>query len=287
MNPVPSDCTENGRYVDLHLHTAYSDGSDVPRRVVERARNLGIAVIAITDHDTVAGVAEGAAAARELGVAFLPGVEISAEFSGREIHVLGLGIDVDCARLRKMLDGLLRDRAFRADQIIGRLNALGVPVRRDAVAARARDGGIGRMHIAQEVLALGHATTVQDAFDRFLKSGRRAFVRKKLPPCRDAINVIHEAGGLAFLAHPGVGTPPLNVNKLLDLPFDGIEAFHAKHRPDQTACYLRVADEGGLLVTGGSDCHGTSKGRAPEMGKVRTPYRYFGAIRDRLRATVR
>ncbi|MBN2311755.1 MAG: PHP domain-containing protein, partial [Candidatus Hydrogenedentes bacterium] len=185
---------------DLHLHTSYSDGTDPPRRVVERAAETGLAALAITDHDTVAGVAEGKAAARDLGLGFLAGTELSAAWHKAEIHVVGLGIRVDEPALRATLDELQRGRARRIDRIIERLEALGISIARDELASPA-SGALGRMHIARRIHALGFARTVQEAFDKYIGKARPAFVDKPRLDAAEAIGLIRGAGGLAFVGH--------------------------------------------------------------------------------------
>lgn len=264
------------------MHTNRSDGSDPPVDVAARAAELGLAAIAVTDHDTVAGVIEAQEAAQAHGLGSLRGVEMSAQYQHRGIHIVGLGIDLDCEVLRQALETFRRARAQRADAIIEKLNGLGVPVQKDRVVARTHDGLIGRMHIAQEVLALGHAKTVQDAFDRYIRRGRPAFVPKTRIPAQDAIRIIHEAEGLAFLAHPGLGDLDKTIPDVFNLPFDGLEAYHSKHTAGQTTLYLQTAAERGWLVSGGSDCHGTAKHNKPEMGRVRVPYEHYQRIHEAL-----
>ncbi len=266
-------------FVDLHLHSNHSDGSDPPAVVVQRAAALGFSAIALTDHDTIAGVAEAEAEAEAMGIEFLRGTEISAVFERREIHVVGLGIDIGEACLNKALHKLQEDRATRAERIIARLNEREIPIEYAAVQARAGHAAIGRLHIAQELYERGFVKTVQRAFDRHIGAGRPAFVPKASLPCDEAIARIHDAGGLAFLAHPGIGKNSLRMlTKLLALPFDGIEVHHIKHTPGQITGYAELARERGLLVSGGSDCHGTTKNSTPEMGKVRLPYEHYERI---------
>ncbi len=271
------------RYADLHLHTHYSDGSDTPARVVERAVEGGFSAVAITDHDTTAGVLEGETAARAAGLEFLRGVEISAFHGTHEVHILGFGIRLDNLDLDAQLTRLREARETRAAKIVAKLNALGIPVTLDAVSAHAGAGAaLGRMHIAHELHSAGRVKTVQDAFDRYLGAGKRAYVPKLRLSCEKAIGLIHHAGGLAFLAHPGIGTTHRILTKLLTLPFDGIEVYHSKHTPGQSDAYLQLAKEKGLLITGGSDCHGEAKGQE-EMGKVRLPWDDFTRIQRALK----
>jgi len=273
------------RYADLHLHTHYSDGSDSPERVVERAVAAGLSAIAITDHDTLAGVDEGEAAARAAGLEFLRGVEVSASNGKHEVHILGFGIRLDDADLNAALTHLCDSRNERAVKMVERLNALGIPIALDAVTAHAGPGAaIGRMHVARELHAAGHVKTVQDAFSRYIGVGKRAYVSKSRLTCERVIDLIHGAGGHAFLAHPGIGTTHTILPKLLTLPFDGIEVYHSKHSPGQSDAYLQLAKERGLLVCGGSDCHGDTK-TYPEMGKVKLSWEWYTGIVEAIGAT--
>jgi hypothetical protein len=271
------------RYIDFHLHTNHSDGAGPPARVVERAAEFGMSAMAITDHDTLSGIPEARAAAEQAGIEFLNGTEISSQIHRQETHILGLGISLECDALNNALETQAQQRADRALRIIERLRNLGVPIEMERIEARAAGGSIGRMHIAQEILSLGHSTSVQDAFDKFIKAGRPAHVPKAVLPCAEALDLIHEAGGLAFAAHPGIGNRGSRVlGQLLKNPFDGIEAYHSRHTDEQAATFRALARDRNLLVTGGSDCHGAIKGEAPLMGSVQVPYECYERILDAL-----
>ena len=192
------------------------------------------------------------------------------------MHVLGLGVNIEHPALLESIDGLQRARHTRATEMVARLRDLGIAIDLDAVRARTGEGVIGRMHIANELKELGVVSATQEAFDRYINPGRPAFVRKGMLPAAEAIERIHDAGGLALVAHPGLGKTTRKIlGPLLNLPFDGIEAYHISHGDERTKTYLALAAERGLLVSGGSDCHGTIKGRSAEMGKVRTPHEHF------------
>jgi len=241
-----------------------------------------VAALALTDHDTLGGVVEAREAAKRLGLEFLTGVEISTYFQGFEVHVLGLGVEIGNDSLVETLDRLREGRATRARRIVEKLQKRNIPIALEKVAERAAgDASIGRIHIARELHAMGLCKSVQGAFDKFIGEGRPAYEANPRVPLEKAMEIIRAAQGLAFLAHPGIGPVRRRVTRLLEMPFDGIEAYHSKHSPGQTDEYTRVAEARGLLVGGGSDCHG-EVGRKPDMGKVRVPYRRFEAIRMRL-----
>lgn len=271
-------------YADLHLHTNCSDGSDSPSRVIERAATLGFSAVAITDHDTVAGVAEAAQHATLLGLDYLAGVEISTSYGRLEVHVVGLGIAIDNVELRTALNNLKAARSSRTDRILAQLKECGIDLSREEVEAQAGETGtLGRVHIARALKHRGITKTVQEGFDRFIRSGRKAYVAKASLHCTEAIDLIHQAGGAAILAHPGVGASvPKMIARLLEMPFDGLEVFHTQHTPAQTKWLMQLAADRGLLISGGSDCHGTATKREPDMGKIRLPLEYVARIRETL-----
>jgi predicted metal-dependent phosphoesterase TrpH len=268
-------------YADLHLHTTHSDGAQPPATMVARAVELGVSAMAITDHDTTSGVAEAREAALQAGLLFFAGVEISAQYHDVEVHVLGYGVGVDHPHLVQTLAGLRDGRRQRIERMVALLADCGVDVREQLAAIEAGPT-IGRMHLAKAIHALGTVATVQEAFDRFLNPGRPAFAPLAAAPAAEAVDVIHAAGGLAFIAHPGLRRHTRRlVPELLTLPFDGLEAYHTSHSPGRTEEYVQLARERGLLVCGGSDCHGGIKGQW-EMGRVQMPLQHAEAIARRL-----
>jgi predicted metal-dependent phosphoesterase TrpH len=226
---------------------------------------------------------EAADACVRNGVEFLPGVEISSRAGSKELHILGLGVDAADPNLTATLARMAQARAERAKKMVERLVELGVPVSWGDIASRA-GGVVGRMHIAQAIVATGHVQTIQDAFDKYIKAGRPAYVPREVLSPREAVDAIHAAGGLAFVAHPGVGDLESRLETLLVEAFDGIEVYHSKHAPHQRERFAAIAAERGLMVTGGSDCHGNVKGDGLLMGRVRVPYEVFDAIRTRVQA---
>ena len=256
---APGAETAIGAAVDLHAHSTASDGSRSPTAVVEEAKRVGLAAIALTDHDTVAGLAEARSAGDRLGVRVVPGVELSAVEEDDETHMLGLHL----ARLDELESRLVELRTMRrtrAERIVRRLNELGVTIEFDEVLERAGGGAIGRPHIARTMVENGWATDFRDAFDRYLGNGRPAYVPKERLPLADAIAMIHRAGGLAVLAHPGNAGTRRRVEALVALGLDGLEVRHPSHNAEDVARLGALADHFHLVKSGGSDWHGATEG---------------------------
>jgi predicted metal-dependent phosphoesterase TrpH len=272
-------------FADLHLHTCFSDGTYTPEELAARGSSLGVAAMSLTDHDTVEGCPRMAAACAAAGIEFLPGTELTAEFNGNEVHVLAYGIDLANPRF---LAEVARFQAVRQDRIremVARLNKLNVPLEVNAVFALANCRSPGRPHVARALVQAGLCASLEEAFDRFLKAHRPAWVPKCKMSALEAIRLIQQAGGLAVAAHPGLNRTDLIIGQLVDAGLDGIECFHSKHTGPTVQHYLAIADHYGLLVTGGSDCHGLSKGK-PLIGSVKLPYVYFEKLKERLTAPV-
>ena len=191
-------------FADLHTHSNRSDGCHSPREVVRLAKEAGLAALSVTDHDTTSGLEEAGAAARELGIAFVPGIELSVPQSDQEIHLLGYWVDAGDARLAGLLREISLSRRERARAIVTRLQRLGIPLRHDdVVAAAGSSGALGRPHVARALCAGGWVATIPQAFARYLQVGAPAYVEKSPVDLRRAVGVLREAGGVAVLAHPG------------------------------------------------------------------------------------
>jgi len=257
--------------IDLHAHTTASDGSLTPTELIALADRIGLAALAVTDHDTIAGLPEARKAAEsypQLRLAL--GVEVSANFPGGSMHLLGLAIDETASSINDLLDTLASGRRLRNPRIVEKLQELGVALDYSEVISVATERGgvaeiISRNHIADALVRAGHVRSRQEAFDKYLASGRPAYVdRARLQP-PETIAAIHDAGGLAILAHP----PQLNYNNdahlqtiirnLMTHGLDGIEAYHSDHTARQTRHYIDLAKRLGLFITGGSDFHGAGK----------------------------
>jgi 3',5'-nucleoside bisphosphate phosphatase len=268
--------------IDLHLHTTASDGRLSPTALVERVAGAGIAVMSVTDHDTVAGLAEARAAAEGRQLQFVDGIEITAVHEGRDIHILGYFIDVAGSGLASFLRAQRSQRVERVFEIGERLAALGVTIDIDELVETAADRpgtSVGRPTIARALVAAGHVASSQEAFDRYLASGKPAFVPRRGPSPRDVVEVIHLAGGIASMAHPGLTNQPALLESLVGGGLDGIEVYHSDHPPVIRSELAIFAARHRLLVTGGSDFHGDD-GRDRPLGGVTLPSADFVRLRD-------
>jgi predicted metal-dependent phosphoesterase TrpH len=269
-------------FVDLHMHSTASDGSRSPADVVRAAKRADLVAIALTDHDTVAGLAEARATGEELGVRIINGVELSAVEGASETHLLGLHLS-DTSVLERGLTELREMRGRRAARIVELLQAQGVQVTLDDVLMQAGAGAIGRPHVARALVADGWAVDVRDAFDRYLAAGRPAYVAKDQLGMRDAIAMVHAAGGLAVLAHPGTSATRERLEALVALGMDGVEVKHPSHSPQDTARIRTLAEQLGLLLSGGSDWHGAPDGPRT-IGMMHVPIEWLTRQDERVEA---
>ncbi|MDE2060463.1 MAG: PHP domain-containing protein [candidate division NC10 bacterium] len=274
--------------VDLHLHTKASDGALQPAELVETAARIGIRVIAVTDHDSVDGIAEAQEAASDLAIDVIPGIEVSANLDGDEIHVLGYLLDAGDSSLQKALRRLQEDRLVQAQAMVERLGALGHPLEWDRVMAIANGGSVGRPHIAKALVERGAVASVDEAFARFLRRGGPGYVEspKFLP--QEAVSLIRQAQGVPSLAHPiivGASDYHLDLERLLPMMMEagleGIETYYKGYTPEITATLLAVAGRHRLIPTGGSDFHGGGVVADAELGGVEVPLETVERLRIR------
>jgi predicted metal-dependent phosphoesterase TrpH len=265
-------------FADLHLHTAFSDGTYTPQELVMHAQRNAFAAIALTDHDTVEGCEATADACAVARIEFIPGTELTAEQEGHEIHILGYCLDIHNATLLREIGKFQSVRQNRIREMVARLNRLNVPLQVDSVFELANCRSPGRPHVARALVEAGLCESLDEAFDRFLKKHRPAWVPKFKMSALDAIELIHQAGGVAVMAHPGLNRTDEVIPGMVASGLDGIECFHTKHSTATAEHYLELADRLNLLVTGGSDCHGMSKGK-PVMGSVRLPYQHVEKLK--------
>ena len=242
--------------IDLHLHTIASDGQHTPAELVQLVRQHRLDVIAITDHDTTAGIAEGLAAAHGAPI-IINGIELSAEDEQGDIHMLGYYFDRENAGLQARLNYFRDERENRGKKIVDKLTSIGVPITWDRVQSIAGDASIGRPHIARAMMEAGHVSSVREAFDRYLYNGGPGYVaRYRLSP-EEAIELIHSAGGVAVMAHPGlVDDYRAVIERLVPAGLDGVEVAHPDNNQTVRENLRGLATQHGLIITGGSDFHG-------------------------------
>jgi hypothetical protein len=245
--------------VDLHTHTNQSDGLLPPERLVQLAAEAGLRAIAITDHDEVGGVETAVIMGNQLGVEIISGVELSVSHQGYDIHILGYLIDFHHPRLLEFLNYFREERLRRVHRILEKLKVLGHPVPLEIVMRKAGAGSIGRPHIADAMVEAGQVPYYQEAFNRFIADGKPAFVPKVRISAEQAVAIIHEAQGLACLAHPGQNLTEPVILDVINAGVDGIEVVHPKHGYHQRELYRSLAQKFNLLETGGSDFHGGRK----------------------------
>lgn len=260
--------------IDLHLHTTASDGRSTPDALVREAAAAGVRVLAVTDHDTTAGVEAVFHAAEEAGLTAVAGIEITAVEDGQDVHVLGYFLDPDNQTLGTFLEAQRADRLRRVVEIARRLAALGAPIEIEAEladAARQPGRSVGRPTIARALVAAGHVADISEAFARYLSDGQPAFIPREGATVGAVVQLIAGAGGIASLAHPGkLGSQAL-VQRAIENGLPAIEVHHPDHDAEDRAHYADVAERAGLLITGGSDYHGPGSGRTAGLGQVGLP----------------
>ena len=268
-------------FTDLHLHTNFSDGTYTPEHLAREARRHRLVAVALTDHDTVEGCERMKEACQVEGIEFIPATELTAESDGVELHMLGYFLDVENEHLLERMARFQEGRQERIREIVSRLQKLDVPLEEEDVFAIANCKSPGRPHVARALIERKVCRNLDEAFERFLKKNRPGWVPKEKIIASDAIEVIHEAGGLAVLAHPGLARSEEAIPALIEAGIDGIECFHSKHSASASEYYVTVAEENELLITGGSDRHGMNKGK-PLIGSIKLPYDYVRLLKERL-----
>jgi len=261
------------KFADLHLHTQFSDGTFSPEELVSHAQKHGLACIALTDHDTVEGCARAATACAAAQMEFISGTELTAEHADTEVHILAYFVDTQNQALLTRIAGFQTVRQNRIREMVAALNRLGIPLKAETVFALANCKSPGRPHVARALVKERLIGSLDEAFEKYLKKGRPAWVPKTKMSALEAVELIHQAGGLAVMAHPGLNRTDEIIPHLVTAGLDGIECFHTKHSTVMAERYLEFAEKFQLLVTGGSDCHGFSKNK-PLIGTVRVPFMY-------------
>ncbi|MCS7252825.1 MAG: PHP domain-containing protein [Armatimonadota bacterium] len=272
---------ENG-FADLHVHSSHSDGSHSVEALLRMAHERSINAISITDHDSIDAIPEAVelTSSGKYDVEVIPGVEITSEYRGVEVHMLGYLIDHTSSELIDALTEMRRERMKRLFKIVARLNQLGIRITVEDVLSQAHGEAIGRPHVARALVQLGYAEDYLDAFQRYLRDAAPAYVPRKRISCYDAIRLIHRAKGLAVLAHPcDLGNLEL-VCEVVKCGADGIEAFHPRLSKADSERLVKLAANFGLIITGGTDFHSESN-VSVRLGDIAVPYAYVLRLRER------
>jgi len=277
-------CILKNLSIDLHIHSTFSDGNFTPEEIVRHASKMGLAAISITDHDTTDGILSAIVAGENLGVEIVPGVELSVEpetTQDEEIHVLGYYINWQDEDFQNKLRQFREARRGRAYQILEKLDRLGIKVDSQQLFEIAGKGSIGRMHVAKLLRQEGFVKYIQEAFDLYLAYGKPAYVPKLRLSSKEAFELISGIGGISVIAHPLYGGNSREViQKLKGFGLDGIEVYYTHHAPEDVDRFQTWAKEFGLLITGGSDCHGGTKEDEILIGILGLPYEILERLKE-------
>ncbi len=243
-------------YADLHIHTNVSDGFISPAELVIQLKNAGVKHFAITDHDAVAGIDEAVRRSKIYGLNVVPGVELSAEYNKKDLHILGYFINHHNKRFLDYLYLFKRRRFQRAQEMVELLVQQGIKIDLKQVTKLAGNGPLGRPHIADALIKLEVVGSRNEAFEKFLHKGGSIYVEKYRITVKEVIELIHSVGGAAFLAHPGLDADENIISELVDVGLDGIETVHSKHTVEMIDQFTKIAEKFSLLTSGGSDFHG-------------------------------
>ncbi|MCU0607580.1 MAG: PHP domain-containing protein [Candidatus Edwardsbacteria bacterium] len=275
-------------YCDLHLHTIASDGTLTPEQLVDYASSKGYRAIAVTDHDSWESIGAAQALGSRVGLEVVPGIELSTNLDDREIHVLGYFIDHNDRVFRAKIAHFKQARIERAGRMVEKLAAMGVRVELPRVLQIAGGGSVGRPHVARALQELGYVGSVDEAFARYIGSGCPAYVGKDFLTPAESFALVHDAGGLAFFAHPGIENADELIDGFVADGLDGLEVWHSKHTAAQARHYQELATRRGLLMSGGSDYHGDGLGGSASRNPARVPYDVVERMKQRLsEATLR
>ena len=276
---------KNENYVkaDLHTHTYYSDGKFSPEELIHKAGENGISFLSITDHDSVLGIEEAIQISNGNGIEIVPGVELSSEYKGLEVHVLGYFINFKDPMLLAYLQTFRDNRLIRAQKIVDKLDSLNVHITIDDVLAKAKgNAAIGRPHIAYALLEAKIVNNYYEAFYKYLGDNKPAYVKKPNIETKEVVKIISDAGGLSFIAHPGKALRDNLIIELIEQGVDGIEIIHPSHSKDDTGYFQEIAGQYFLLESGGSDFHGGRIHDETILGNFYVPVSKVNAMKNRL-----
>lgn len=266
---------------DLHIHTTSSDGMLSPEEVVKWAVYKKLSAIGITDHDTIKGIQPAIDYSINYKIEIVPGIELSTEYNEEEIHILGYYIDYKKDWLQQKLNEIYESRYNRAIKIIDKLSDLGIQITLEQVKNIAESGTIGRPHIARAMQEKGYIDNMKDAFKKYIGKGCPAYVERYKITCEEAIDMIKALGGVPVLAHPGLISSKVNLNKILDIGIEGIEVYHSKHDDETIRNTYKLAVDRKLLITGGSDCHGIFINNEPILGNIWVDYKNVQLLKEK------
>ncbi len=289
-NYFKTNIQNDERRVDLHTHSTASDGADTPSELVQKAVSCGLSAIALCDHDTVSGLEEFLFAAEKYNIEAVPGIEISTKLFSREIHILGLYVDMHCEQLKKRLSHLLNTRKQRNHDMIAKMRANGIDISEEEVALNAQGESIGRPHIAKTLVQKGYVDSIQTAFEKYLKNGRKFYIPREFLSPEETIELIHQSSGLAFWAHPMHSQRSERsvlrkfLSSLTPIGLDGIECRYSLFTKQQETVVSECAEKFNLLMSGGSDYHGLNQPSVhlgTGMGNLFVPYSFLEKIKSR------
>jgi predicted metal-dependent phosphoesterase TrpH len=266
--------------IDLHMHTYHSDGVLAPMELLDRVRASGLTAFSVTDHDTLVGWRAVASLLTAGDPELISGTELSVRMGDDDVHILAYLLDPDNTDLNAALDFYQAKRRDRGDEMVTRLQNLGLGITFDDVKTTAGDGVIGRPHVAQTLFQLGLTRQYEEAFYKYIGNGGPAYVPKYQLTPADAFRLVHQAGGIVMLAHPALGEMWRHVEHLVSLGLDGIEAYHYSHKPADIKKAKQAAKSYDLVLSGGSDFHGRGVREAP-LGSLKVPPEYLGRMKER------
>lgn len=264
---------------DLHTHTLYSDGTETPQQLIALAIAAGLSALAITDHDTMEGYEVAARSGPTQGLELIPGLEMSASFEGREVHMLGFFLNPADAALQQFLSSQRQRRIERIHEMVARLQALGVSVTPEDVFAAAGKGAVGRPHVAQALVNRGYVSTLKEAFERYIGANGPAYIPGSPVLPQAAMRTIRQAGGIPVLAHPVYLKDDALIDQWAQEGLAGLEVYHSSHTPEVIRRYEQIAERLQLLKTGGTDYHGTAK-EGVAIGTATVPYALVEAMKQ-------
>ncbi len=269
------------KYVDLHIHTTFSDGNSTVEEVMGFAAEKRLAAVSITDHDCTDAYPLATKLGASMGIEVIPGVELSSDIQGTDIHILGYYIDVDNPVFKQKLCEMKHIRYLRAEKIVSNLNKQGIDLRFDTVLSIAGEGAIGRPHIAAALLKEELVYSFKEAFDKFIGYGSPAYVEKMKMQPKEVFSLIKQAGGIPVLAHPGVTGVDQRIPEFIRDGLMGIEVYHTEHSGSIQRHYLRFCTKHNLAFTGGSDFHSFNHNRS-EVGSLQIPMSTITSLKNKL-----